>query len=65
MMELQPMAGEEMNLAQPDPHYDGFIAGERALAAQILELLDDRETLPEKEEHDALEEEMILDLGRT
>ena len=65
MMELQPMAGEEMNLAQPDEHRDGFIAGERALATQILELLDDKETLPEEQEHDPVEEEMILDLGRT
>ena len=41
-LELQPFAGEEMNLPQNDPHRDGFIAGERALAARILELLDDK-----------------------
>ncbi len=64
MMELQPMAGEEMNLAQPDAHHDGFIAGERTLAAQILELLDDKETL-DHEEVTPEEEKMILSLGQT
>ena len=65
MLELQPMAGEEMNLPQADPHRDGFIAGERALAAQILALLDDKEMTGHKEEASAAEEEMILSLGRT
>jgi hypothetical protein len=63
-MELQPMAGEEMNLAQPDEHRDGFIAGERALAGQILELLGDEE-MTTREELDPVEEEMVLALGQT
>jgi len=33
MMELQPFAGEEMNLPQTDPLRAGFIDGERTLAA--------------------------------
>ena len=61
VLELQPFAGEEMNLPQNDPHRDGFIAGERALAAQILALLDGREA----DEVEPLEEEMILGLGQT
>jgi hypothetical protein len=60
MLELQPFAGEEMNLPQTDPHRDGFIDGERTLAAQILALIDGKE-----EETEPLEEEMILGLGRT
>ena len=58
MLELQPFAGEEMSLAQTDPHRDGFVAGERALAAQILALLGDKEMdaseefEPEEEEND-------------
>jgi hypothetical protein len=60
MLELQPFAGEEMNLPQTDPHRDGFIDGERTLAAQILALIDGKE-----EETEPLEEEMILSLGRT
>jgi len=39
LLELQPFAGEEMNLPQTDPHRDGFINGERTLAAQILSLI--------------------------
>ncbi|HEV3272991.1 MAG TPA: hypothetical protein VGZ93_12485 [Candidatus Methylacidiphilales bacterium] len=60
MLELQPFAGEEMNLPQTDPHRDGFIAGERTLAAQILALVDEKE-----EEADPVEEDMVLSLGRT
>jgi len=43
ILELQPFAGEEMNLPQTDPHRDGFIEGEKALAAQILALIDGKE----------------------
>jgi hypothetical protein len=43
ILELQPFAGEEMNLPQTDPHRDGFVDGERTLAAQILTLLDENE----------------------
>jgi len=53
ILELQPFAGEEMNLPQTDPHRDGFVDGERTLAAQILALIDEKE------------EEMILGLGKT
>ena len=63
MLELQPLAGEEMNLPQNDPHRDGFVAGERAFAAQILGLLDDAGPATEAMEPD--EEEMVLSLGRT
>ena len=58
------MAGEEMNLPQPDPHHDGFVAGERALAQQILSLIDDEETTSE-ETTSPIEEEMVMSLGRT
>jgi hypothetical protein len=61
MMEVPPFAGEEMNLPNNDPHQDGFIDGERTLAGQILALLDEREG----EHAEPLEEEMVLDLGRT
>jgi hypothetical protein len=44
VLEIQPFAGEEMNLPQSDPHRDGFINGERTLASQILALIDERET---------------------
>jgi hypothetical protein len=60
ILELQPFAGEEMNLPQTDPHRDGFIVGERSLAAQILTLIDEKE-----EEADPVEEDMVLSLGRT
>ncbi len=63
VLELQPMAGEEMNLPQTDAHRDGFIAGERTLAAQILSLLNEGDE--RNEEAESLEEEMILSLGRT
>jgi hypothetical protein len=62
VMELQPFAGEEMNLPQTDPHRDGFVAGERALATQILNLLEEEEIT---EIAEPLEEEMVLSLGRT
>ena len=61
LMELQPFAGEEMNLPQTDPHRDGFIVGERTLAAQILALIDGIK----EEETEPLEEEMVMSLGRT
>ena len=43
ILEIQPLAGEEMNLPQNDPHRDGFINGERTLAAQILAIIDEQE----------------------
>ena len=64
VMELQPFAGEEMNLPQTDPHRDGFIDGERTLAAQILALIDGKEK-EEKKETEPAEDEMILSLGQT
>jgi hypothetical protein len=45
LLEIQPLAGEEMSLPQNDPHRDGFINGERTLAAQILALIDDQEAV--------------------
>jgi hypothetical protein len=42
VLEIQPLAGEEMNLPQNDPHRDGFINGERTLAAQILALINEQ-----------------------
>ncbi|MCE0524030.1 MAG: hypothetical protein LV480_14065 [Methylacidiphilales bacterium] len=60
IMELQPLAGEEMNLPQSDPHRDGFVDGERTLAAQILALIDEKVETAEPGEED-----MILSLGRT
>lgn len=53
-MEIQPFAGEEMNLPQTDPHRDGFINGERTLAFQILKLIDEEEC------DEKVEEEMVL-----
>jgi hypothetical protein len=61
IMELQPFAGEEMNLLQTDPHRAGFIDGEGALAQQILALLGNNE----EGETDPVENEMVLSLGRT
>ena len=55
MLELQPFAGEEMNLPQTDAHRAGFVDGERTLAAQILSLIDD-----EVEATSPLEQEMVL-----
>ena len=63
LLELQPFAGEEMNLPQTDPHRDVFIDGERTLAAQILALADGEEE--ETQAAEPLEEEMILSLGQT
>jgi hypothetical protein len=40
LLEVQPFSGEEMNLPQTDPHRDGFVDGERTLAARILTLVD-------------------------
>jgi len=55
LLELQPFAGEEMNLAHTDTRRDGFIDGERTLASQILALIDE-----EKESAEPLEQEMVL-----
>lgn len=55
IMEVQPLAGEEMSLPQTDPHRDGFVDGERTLAARILSLIDDVE-----EETEPIEQEMVL-----
>ena len=63
VLELQPFAGEEMNLPQTDPHRDGFVAGERTLAVQILALLDGKDT--DVAETEPGEDEMILSLGQT
>jgi hypothetical protein len=43
ILEIQPLAGEEMSLPQNDPHRDGFINGERTLAAQILAIINEQE----------------------
>ncbi len=55
VLTIQPLAGEEMNLPQNDPHRDGFINGERTLAAQILAMIDDKEAVetldPNKSNH--------------
>ena len=50
MLELQPLAGEEMTLPQTDPHRAGFIDGERTLATQILALIDGEENATPSEE---------------
>lgn len=55
VLELQPFAGEEMNLLQTDPRRDGFVDGERTLAARILALIDDDE-----KEVEPVESEMVL-----
>jgi hypothetical protein len=62
VLELQPFAGEEMNLDQTDPHRAGFIDGERAMAMQILALIDGKK---EEEQAEPIEQEMILSLGQT
>jgi hypothetical protein len=59
VLEVQPMAGEEMNLPQNDPHRDGFIDGERTLAAKILAILGETAETPMARE---VEEEMLLDV---
>jgi len=56
MLELQPFAGEEMNLPQTDAHRAGFVDGEKTLAAQILSLIDEEEHTGQLVE----EEEMVL-----
>ena len=61
LMELQSLAGEEMNLLQTNPHRDGFIDGERTLAAQILAIIDEKEEAADE----PLENEMVLSLGQT
>jgi hypothetical protein len=55
MLELQPFAGEEMNLPETDAHQAGFVDGERTLAAQILSLIEEDEN-----ELDPVEQEMVL-----
>jgi hypothetical protein len=66
MVQLQPLAGEEMSLPSFDPHRDGFVDGERTLAAQILGLLDGTDTVCGDLAHtDPIEDEMVMDLGRT
>ena len=65
VLELQPLAGEEMNLPQTDAHRDGFIAGERALAGRILEILDDFTTDRDGAEAEPVEDEMVMSLGVT
>lgn len=52
------MAGEEMNLPQADSHHDGFIAGERTMAAQILDLLEEKDDIEVEETPE--EQEMVL-----
>jgi hypothetical protein len=68
MLELQPFAGEEMNLPHTDARRDGFIDGERTLAAQILELLDDTnekvDTFDPMEEAGVVATEQEMVLGR-
>jgi hypothetical protein len=61
ILELQPFAGEEMNLLQTDPQRAGFIEGERALAQQVLALLDSNE----ERGTDPVEDEMVMSLGLT
>jgi hypothetical protein len=56
MLELQPFAGEEMNLPHTDFRRDGFVDGERTLAAQILALIEEKE----EAEAESVEEEMVL-----
>jgi hypothetical protein len=55
MMEIQPFAGEEMNLPQTDAHRDGFVDGGRTFAAQVLALIDEDESVTEP-----VEQEMVL-----
>jgi hypothetical protein len=61
IMELQPFAGEEMNLLQTDPHRSGFVAGERALAEQILAVI----AWAKDGTAEPVEEEMVMSLGQT
>lgn len=65
VLELQPFASEEMNLPQNDPHHDGFIDGEKTLAAQILAMIEDRHEATRAEANEPIEEEMVMSLGQT
>jgi hypothetical protein len=66
LLALQPFAGEEMNLPQTDPHRSGFVDGERALAAQVLALINGREMQEGGHEKvEPFEEEMFMSLGQT
>ena len=56
MLKLPPLAGEEMNLPSNDPRREGFIEGERTLAARVLTILDQ----DEEETPVPAEEEMVL-----
>lgn len=65
MMELPPFAGEEMNLPHNNPRHDGFVDGERTLAAQVIRILDEgahNVAITNPREVDAVprEEEMVL-----
>jgi hypothetical protein len=64
VLELQPFAGEEMDLPQTDAHRDGFVAGERTLAKRIQFLLDE-DGDERREVMEPVEEDMVLSLGRT
>jgi len=66
-LELQPFAGEEMSLPESDPRHDGFIDGERTLAAQVLALIEQEPVETERSEttSEPTEEEMVLSLGQT
>jgi hypothetical protein len=50
MLELQPLAGEEMTLPQDDTHHAAFIDGERAFALRVLALIDGQENAESAEE---------------
>ncbi len=63
-VQLKPVAGEERTLPSFDPRREGFVDGERTLAAQILALIDGKDAV-ELTEADPVEEEMVMDLGRT
>jgi hypothetical protein len=65
VLELQPLAGEEMTLPQTDAHRDGYVAGERAMAGRILEILDDFTADRDGAEAEPVETEMVMSLGVT
>ena len=58
LLQLQPLAGEEMSLPQNDPHQDGFVDGERAMAARVLALLTEDDKI--ETENETVEEVMLL-----
>jgi hypothetical protein len=58
MLEVQPYAGEEMTLPHSNPRRDGFVDGERTLAAQILQVLD--QEADGRAFLDEVQEEMLL-----